>query len=514
MRVVTIKMDEQKKDGFEQPEQTPQENVKPAGKFIQIKPFKFIMLMFLTILITAGLTIFALTFGDKKVVEVKVPVERAEFTKLYEAFDALKNEYYQDIDDTKVIDGAINGMFDALGDPYSDYMVNEEANDFSDSLSSSFQGIGAEIQERNGFITVVSPIKNSPAEKAGLLPKDIILTVDGKSIQGFSASEAVALIRGEKGTSVKLTVKRGETAEPISLTIVRDEIPVESVYGEMLEGDIAHIQITSFNKSTPKELTTILDEYVAKGMKGIVLDLRQNPGGYLEEAVEIANLFVAEGKPIVQVQNKDEDPLVTKATSGKKYDLPMTVLIDNGSASASEILAAALSESAGVKIVGETSFGKGTVQTVAKPLTDGSILKFTTGKWLTPNGNWINEKGIKPDVEVAYPSYASLPYLDASIEMKEDLVSDAVKAAEEMLEVLGYEPGKADGIYDAYTTRAVKKLQAANDLEETGVLAGDTTYALMDALREKMKKEDPQVLKAKELLTTANSEEKTEETTN
>ncbi|KOS68438.1 peptidase S41 [Lysinibacillus contaminans] len=507
-------MDEQKKDGLEQPEQTPKEEVKPAGKFIQIKPFKFIMLMFLTILITAGLTIFALTFGEKKVVEVKVPIERTEFAKLYEAFDALKNEYYKDIDDEQVIDGAINGMFDALEDPYSDYMVKDEADQFSSGLSSSFQGIGAEIQERNGFITVVSPIKNSPAEKAGLLPKDIILTVDGKSIQGFSATEAVALIRGEKGTSVKLTVKRGETAEPISMTIVRDDIPVETVYGEMLEGDIAHIQITSFNESTAKELTTILAEYEAKGMKGIVLDLRQNPGGYLDAAVEISNLFVPEGKAIVQVQNKDEDPVVTNATSGKKYDLPMTVLIDNGSASASEILAAALSESVGVKIVGETSFGKGTVQAATKPMTDGSILKFTTGKWLTPNGNWINEKGIKPDVEVAYPSYASLPYLDASIEMKEGLESDAVKAAEEMLEVLDFEPGKADGIFDAYTTRAVKKLQAANDLEETGVLTGDTTYALMDALRAKLKKDDPQVLKAKELLTTTNNEVKTEETTN
>ena len=282
MRVVTIKMDEQKKDGLEQQEQTPQEEVKPAGKFMQIKPFKFIMLMFFTILITAGLTIFALTFGEKKVVEVKVPIERAEFTKLYEAFDALKNEYYKDIDDEQVVEGAINGMFDALKDPYSDFMVKEEADQLSSGLSSSFQGIGAEIQERNGFITVVSPIKNSPAEKAGLLPKDIILTVDGKSIQGMSATEAVSLIRGEKGTPVKLTVKRGETAEPMDMTIVRDDIPVETVYGEMLEGDIAHIQITSFNKSTPKELTTMLAEYEGKGMKSIVLDLRQNPGGYLE----------------------------------------------------------------------------------------------------------------------------------------------------------------------------------------------------------------------------------------
>ena len=501
MRVVTIKMDEQKKDSIEQqPEQTPPTEVKPAGQFIQMKPFKFIMLMFFTILITAGLTIFALTFGDKKAVEVKGPTGRTEFSKLYEAYDLLKNKYYKDIDDEKVVDGAINGMFDALGDPYSDFMVKEEADQFKTGLSSSFQGIGAEIQERNGSITVVSPIKNSPAEKAGLLPKDIILTVDGKSIHGLSASEAVARIRGEKGTPVKLTVKREGNADPLNMTIVRDEIPVETVYGEMLEGDIAHIHITSFSENTAKEFEKILADYEGKGLKGIVLDVRQNPGGYLDAAIEISNLFVPEGKPIVQVQQKDEEPKITNAIAGKKYNVPVTVLVDSGSASASEILAGALKESVGAKIVGETSFGKGTVQNVT-PLKDGSNLKFTTAKWLTPNGNWIHEKGIAPDVKVSYPSYASLPYLDPSVEMKKDVQSNSVKAAQEMLEVLGYEPVKANGIFDQYTERAVKKLQAASGLEETGVLTGDTTYALMDALRAKIKAADPQLLKAKELLT-------------
>ncbi len=511
MRVVTIKMDEQKKDSIEQQQEQTQDEVKPAGRFIQLKPFRFIMLMFFTILITAGLTIFALTFGEKKVVEVKVPIERAEFSKLYEAFDLLKKNYYKDIDDEKVVNGAINGMFDALDDPYSDFMVKEEADQFNSGLSSSFQGIGAEIQERNGFITVVSPIKNSPAEKAGLLPKDIILTVDGKSIQGFSASEAVALIRGEKGTPVKITVKRGDKTEPIKMTIIRDDIPVETVYGEMLDGNIAHIQITSFSQNTAKELEKMLVEYKGKGMKGIVLDLRQNPGGYLEAAIEISNLFVPEGKPIVQVQQKDEEPKITNAIAGEKYNLPVTVLVDSGSASASEILAGALKESVGAKVVGETSFGKGTVQNVT-PLKDGSNLKFTTGKWLTPNGNWINEKGIEPDVKVPYPSYASLPYLDPALEMKEGLQSDSVKAAEEMLEVLGYEPGKVDGSFDQYTERAVKKLQETSGLEETGILTGDTTYALMDALRAKIKADDPQLLKAKELLT--GTPAKNEETTN
>lgn len=507
MRVVKFFMDEQNKEELEQQKETPDQleqealvqPVKPAGRFLRIKPFTFLMLMFLTILLTAGLTIFALTFGEKKVVEVKVPVEREEFVKLYEAYDELKENYYVDIDNEAVISGAINGMFEALDDPYSDYMSKKEAESFSEGLSSSFQGIGAEIQERNGLITVVSPIKNSPAEKAGILPGDIILEVDGESIQGFSASDAVQIIRGEKGTSVKLTIQRGNSAKKINMTIVRDDIPIETVYGEMLKGDIAHIQITSFSDNTYNEILSILNDYEKQGMKGIVLDVRQNPGGYLEKAIEIANLFVPEGKAIVQVQSKGKEPEIYYAEGGKKFKQPVTVLIDNGSASASEILAGALSESAGAKLVGLTSFGKGTVQNV-NSLDDGSSAKFTTGKWLTPNGNWVNEGGIKPDVEVDYPAYAKLAFLDPEAEYKAGMTSDEIKTAEQMLDVLGYNTGKVDGKFDANTTQAVSALQAAKDLKKTGVLTGETTYALMDALREKIKTDDPQLLKAKKLV--------------
>jgi len=504
MRVVNV-MDDQNQSGFDKAEQKEQqeEQLKPAKKFIRIKPFSFIMLMFLTILLTAGLTIFALTFGDQKVVEVSVPEERAEFSELYDAFDELKDNYYVDIDDKAVVNGAINGMFEALDDPYSDYMDVEQAEQFNTDLSSSFQGIGAEIQERNGNIVVVSPIKNSPAEKAGILPEDIILTVDGKSIQGMSASEAVLLIRGEKGTPVKLTIQRGNSENLHELTIVRDDIPIETVYGEMGEDKIAHIQITTFSEQTFDELAKILEEYDADGMKSIILDVRQNPGGYLTSAIDIANLFVEKGKPIVQVQEREGDPQVMLAEDGKKYDQPVVVLIDNGSASASEILAGALSESAGAKLVGVTSFGKGTVQTV-NTLPDGANLKYTTGKWLTPNGNWINEKGIEPDVVVEYPEYASATYINPETEFSNGNVAASVRSAEVILNALGYDVGTIDETFDKSTKNAVESFQADHKLEKTGLLVGDTTYALMDAIREKIKNEDPHVLKAKELLNASN----------
>ncbi len=486
-------MDEQKRE-----EEVSEQPVKPAGKFLRIKPFALIMLVFLTILLTAGLTIFALTFGEKKVVEVKVPVEREEFTRLYEAFDELKENYYVDVDEEKVISGAINGMFDALDDPYTDYMNTDEASHFNESLSSSFQGIGAEIQERNGNIVVVSPIKNSPAEKAGLMPQDIILTVDGESIQGMTASEAVLLIRGEKGTPVKLTIQRGE-AEPMEMTIVRDDIPIETVYGEMGDDKIAHIQITSFSDDTYKELVEIMSELDAQGMKGIVLDVRQNPGGILQTATEIASLFLEEGKPILQMQTRDGEPQIFYAEGGKKFEQPVTILIDEGSASASEILAAALLESGNAEVIGVSSFGKGTVQEVSS-LEDGANLKFTTGKWLTPKGNWINEKGVTPTIKVDYPGYASLTYVNPETELASGMNDKMIESAEGMLEALGYEPGEVDGVFDAETESAVKAFQKAEELEQTGVLAGDTTYALMDALREKIEKDDPMLLKAKEVL--------------
>lgn len=480
----------------EQPEHVQHDG--PAGKYIRLKPFFFIMLIFTLILSTAGLTIFALTFGDEKVVEVGAP-ERREFTKLYQAYDELKAGYYADIDQDAIVNGAINGMIEALGDPYSDYMNQEEAAQFEESISSSFQGIGAEIQERNGVISVVSPIKNSPAEKAGILPNDKIIAVDGKNIHGMSASEAVLLIRGEKGTSVSLTIQRGEMKEPLEIEIVRDEIPIETVYAELLEGKVAHIQITSFSTNTYDELLAAITDMEEKGMKALVLDVRQNPGGLLTSAIDISNLFVDDGKPLFQTQEKGKEAEIYYATNGTKVKVPVSLLIDEGSASASEILAAAMSESAGTKLVGLNSFGKGTVQT-ANELKDGSNMKFTTAKWLTPEGNWIHEKGIAPDVKVEYPPYTQLAYLDASIEMKNGVLSDQVKAAEEMLTAIGIDTGKVDGLFDDQTEAAVKQVQKEAKLEETGVLTGDSTFALMDRLRVKIKKDDPQLLKAKDLV--------------
>jgi carboxyl-terminal processing protease len=478
-------------------EKTSQENSENQSGLIRMKKFHFVMLLFFVIFLTAGITAFALTFGDEKV--VTVGSERRDFEKLYTAYDTLKESYYKEVDQKKLIDGAINGMLESLGDPYSDYMNEEEAESFHQSISSSFEGIGAEIQEKDGHIVIVSPLKGSPAEKAGLKPNDIVVSVDGKSLQGMSSTEAVMLIRGKKGTKVELTIKRPGIDEPIKMPIVRDTIPLETVYGEMLEDGIAKVQITSFSENTAKELIDTLNELQKQGMKGLVLDLRQNPGGLLDQAVKISSLFVPEGKVLFKIEDRNGKIQEQKATNGQNPDIPLVVIIDQGSASASEIFAAAVKESANVPLVGQKSFGKGTVQR-AQDFSDGSNMKFTTEKWLTPNGNWIHEKGIKPDYEVSLPEYASLPYINPDQELKLTSASTQVKAAQQMLKALGYDPGREDGFFDEKTKQAVISFQKAEKLEANGILTGQSTLILMERLREKIEKNDTQVQKAVEVL--------------
>ncbi|EDL66046.1 S41 family peptidase [Bacillus sp. SG-1] len=470
-----------------------------SSGFIKIRKFQFVMLIFFLVFATAGITTFALAFGDEKAVNVGVP-ERSEFQKLFEAYDALNNEYYKDLEQDDLVNGAINGMLESLEDPYSDYMNEEEAKRFEESITSSFEGIGAEIQEKDGHIMIVSPIKGSPAEKAGLRPNDKILEVDGESIQGLSVTDAVLKIRGEKGTKVTLTIQRPGADETTEVTITRDEIPLETVYSEMLDNGIAKVQITSFSDDTYTELTKALDEMQAEGMKGLIIDVRQNPGGLLDQAIKISSLFVPEGDVLLQVEDNEGNKEKIVAEGGQKVDVPVTVLIDKGSASASEILAAAVSESAEIPLIGVNSFGKGTVQT-SESFTDGSNMKFTTAKWLTPDGTWIHEKGIKPDYDVSLPAYAELPYINPDKELKESDLSDQVKAAEEMLKAGGYNPGKADGFYDEQTTEAVRAFQEEEGLEVTGNLNSESILKLMENMRTLIETNDTQVNKAVEVLT-------------
>ncbi|WP_368657220.1 S41 family peptidase [Metabacillus halosaccharovorans] len=455
-----------------------------------MKNSKLLISVIVTATITAGIT-YNVVKPNGSMLSAQ---EDDPFGKLRKTYEILQANYYEKVDTDQLVEGAIKGMVESLEDPYSVYMDVEEAKSFSENISSSFEGIGAEVQESNGNIMVVSPIKGSPAEEAGIKPKDIILKVDDKSVEGLSVNEAVMNIRGEKGTKVNLLIQRAGVGE-LTFTIKRDTIPLETVYSEVLDGNIGKIQITKFSETTGKELASALEELQNKKVKGLILDLRQNPGGLMDQALLMSDLFVPKGKNIMQVEDRTGAKEIYKAENDKDVDLPITVLIDGGTASAGEIMASALNESAGIPLVGEKTFGKGTVQT-ANGFDDNSSVKYTTAKWLTPDGTWIHDKGIEPTVKAELPDYANLPYINPENELKSGDSNAEVNAAQQMLKALGYTEVSVKGYFDEATEKVVKQFQEDNKLTVNGIITKDTTIKLMELIQKKIQENDTQLEKA------------------
>lgn len=413
-----------------------------------------------------------------------------EKSKLSTVAGLIESNYYQDVDESKLVDGAINGMVEALGDPYTSYMDSETAGQFTESIAGSFTGIGAEVSEENGKVVIVAPIKGSPAEKAGLRAKDIIVSLDGEPLSGSDLNAAVAKIRGKKGSTAKLEVQRAGSKDTMTFNIVRDDIAMETVYSRMTADKIGVIEITQFSLNTADRFKEELDKLQADGMKGLVIDVRNNPGGVLSVVESMAEQFIPQGKPIVQIEDKAGQRQVTNS-KGKGVDYPIAVVTNGGSASASEILAGALKQSAGATLYGETTYGKGTVQTSMDNLfNDGSLIKITIAKWLTPDGDWIHKKGIKPDVEVAPPDYYSVTPLNTDTALAYDMNNENVKNAQIMLAGLGYDVDRKDGYFDRDTETEVKAFQKDQKLAVSGKIDAKTAAALEAALIKHI--QDPQ----------------------
>lgn len=406
------------------------------------------------------------------------------FEKLKTAYAVIKSQYVRGANDKKLIDGAIQGMVDSLGDPYSVYMDPSTAKQFESNLESSFQGIGAEVTMKNGKVTIVSPFKDSPAEKAGLRPNDQVIKVNGVSLEGMSLNEAVMKIRGPKGTIAKLEVIRPGYSGVLHINVKRDNIPIKTVESKMMPEQIGYIQITQFSNDTAKDFGNQLKQLESKGMKGLVIDVRGNPGGLLPSVLDIADQLVPGGKNVLITQDKAGNKVVYKSKLQGKKSYPISVMIDKGSASASEILAAALKESAGAQVVGEKSFGKGTVQTV-KDFGDGSNLKLTVAKWLTPSGTWIDQHGgtggIQPTLPVKSPEYEQATPPSPGQTLKRDMNSPAVRNLQMVLDGLGFNPGRKDGYFDQKTELAVKSFQKIKGLPMTGVVDDKTAAKIQDA---------------------------------
>lgn len=321
-----------------------------------------------------------------------------EYTEVEAVYDKLREKFDGKLDVSKLIEGAKKGMVEAAGDAYTVYFTKEEAEQFMSDLEGTFSGIGAELDKRDEQLMVVATLDDSPARKAGLLANDKIVKVNDQDTSAWSIEKAVSEIRGEKGTTVKLTILRGQELKEFS--IVRAEITTPSVKWEVTEDSIGYLRISRFSESSTVTLATqAAEEFKQKGVKGVVLDLRGNGGGYLTAARDIASLWL-DGSVVVEERRDGQVTETLRAGSGPILGgVPTYVLVDGGSASASEIVAGALHDNNAAKLVGEKTFGKGSVQELVN-LPNGAELKVTIAKWFTPDGKNISEEGIVPDVEV------------------------------------------------------------------------------------------------------------------
>ncbi|MDN6161547.1 MAG: S41 family peptidase [Atopostipes sp.] len=422
-----------------------------------------------------------------------------EFESLTKMFNILKSNYFEELDSDVLVEGALEGMSRAVDDPYTEYLNEEQAESLEEDISGSFEGIGAEVMKVGDYVQIISPIANSPAEDGGVQPNDLVIEVAGESVADLSINEAVALIRGPKGSEVDLLIKRGE--EEFTLTLTRDTIPVETVFYEQNEEDesIGYVEIVNFNVPTYDETVEAIQELEEKGVDQIVFDVRGNPGGLLTSAIEISNIFVENGENIMMTEYRDdEEPskyLASDEYGEFKYEGDAVLLVDEGSASASEILAGAM-QSAGIPIYGQPSFGKGTIQSVSD-ISDQEEIKLTVGKWLTADGEWINEEGIQPDEEVALPEYSKLFVVNTSDHFKEGESSPEVANLKEVLKALDYELTDSE-VYDDSVTEAISAFQKENNLKVNGEVNPETAREITETLRDKVEANDSQYKKAVE----------------
>lgn len=421
-----------------------------------------------------------------------------DMNKIGEALKLIKGNYLEGAEDQQLVEGAINGMLETLDDPYSTYMDVDMMKEFDEQIESSFEGIGAEVSMVNDVVTIMSPIKDSPAEKAGLRANDQVLSVDGENLDGLDLNEAVAKIRGEKGSKVVLKIQRSGS-EPFDVELTRDEIPVETVYNDIKTIDgkkTGVLEVTNFSEHTAEEFEEQLDQLEKDGIEGLVIDVRGNPGGLLDVVEDMLSLFIPKDMPYLQIEDQDGEKTPYYSDLDKKKDYPIDVVVDEGSASASEILAVAMKE-AGYDIVGDTSFGKGTVQQ-ALPLGDGSTIKLTFFKWLSPKGDWINEKGVEPTIDVAQPDYYYTNPIEIDKPLTYDHTDKKIANVQTMLTGLGYDTGRTDGYFNKETETAVKQFQKKNDAKSTGEIDEDTAGMIEAEIMERIRdgKEDKQLEKA------------------
>ncbi len=465
---------------------------------------KVLLIFIITILVVS--MIISPVFGDQT---IKIKAENLDEDLLYleSILEMIQDRYAGDITREQLIEGAIKGMFNNL-DEHSSYYNPEEFKTLFENVSGDFNGIGVYIREEDGYVTVVSPINGTPADKAGLKPGDKIESVDGVNIKGFTNDQAAKLIKGESGTEVRIGIIRPGETNILYFDIIRANIKINPINYDILEDDIGYIQITQFNLHTLDNITKALIEMDNKNIKKLIIDVRNNAGGYLDEVINISKLFVSKG-PIVHIKYaKDDIETFSSELKSLKYDL--VVLVNGGSASASEILAGAVQDSGSGTVVGTQTYGKGTVQTIypVYSINEISGVKITVAEYLTPNKRSIDGKGITPDIVVENQiadleiDISDIPNFRKGDKPSLNDVSLNTLATEQILSLIGYEINDIDGVLDNITFKAIKQFQIDKGLFSYGIVDYTTQDALDKALEEYLnsKIEDTQLQKAIEIL--------------
>lgn len=425
--------------------------------------------------------------------------------KIEETLEIMENDWYfgSDIDDLndRLIDQALVGITTNSEDKHTEYMSKEEMESFTQSINRNYVGIGVSYITTDDTAIIEKVYKDTPAEKAGLQSGDIIHTVDGEDVTGYASDEIKAAVQGKEGTVVTIGIIRD--GKNIAIDITRAEVS-STTYGELLENDIAYLQLYQFGTTTPDEVKNYLDDF--NSAKSLIIDLRDNGGGYLDSVEGVASCFLDKGTVVMSQEFSNGESKVTTTSSDKYTDIEnIVVLVNENTASAAEVLTLALKQQRDdVTVVGTTTYGKGTVQ-VSKLFDDGSAIKYTTSKWLSPDGTWVNDLGITPDEEVKLDEvfYESFTALEDDESYTVDSVNEAVQDAQKALNYLGYTVDRSDGYFSNETGNALKKFKEEHNLSGDEILDKDTYNALRSAVLldwNTTTTHDTQLAKAKEIL--------------
>lgn len=387
--------------------------------------WKSIIIVLVIVIVTNFTTLCVANYVSFNLPNGKVLVSRntyeniMDFQKLYTIKDKLKKYYLEDIDMSALVDGAAAGMVEAVGDPYTTYMNAKEFKDFYSQTEGNYVGLGIQVAVKDDKIVVVSVFENSPAKKAGIISGDIIESVNGVTVEGKDLEKAVATMKGEKGGAVDLKMSR-ENSGTYDVKAVRDEIEMITVKSEMIDNQVGYIQVSMFDENTSGNFEKAIKELQSSGMKSLIVDLRENPGGLLDQTVNMCSQFIGKGKNIVYTVDKNGKRSDYNSQGGIAEGLPLTILIDGGSASASEIFTGAIKDYKLGTLVGAKTFGKGVVQTTfyrdRDGFGDGTALKVTISKYYTPNGQNIHGIGIEPDIAVEYPEELKTKTYDRTVD--------------------------------------------------------------------------------------------------